>query len=401
LQRVAACCSVLQRVAACCSVLQRVAVCCSTTWRRWLSDTSGHMQCLRKCICVFVVDESWHTWMSHGTYMNESWHIWEYVMAHTSMWHAVFEIVYLCICVGWVMVHIWMSDGTYVWMSHGTYVNESWHKCMDESGHIYERLIHVWTGPTNSMTSESVRKCAMSHSYMSHVSLMHVCHDSLIHMCHDCSDADVIEFVAPQTHGFGLNVSWHIRMSESWQNMNESWHWRHRVRGITCVVALRITNTCVCGAWNASRHFRWMQHSATHTWSWHINESSTHTHMRTCTRTLTSSSLWRHSPQACARCCIPAKTPPRIPHMPPATKRKRKEKRQTKEMQHTWEETDKRDLQYVKRDLRKKTWKKTPKRGGKKVQTKRDAEYMKTKKRYDRDVEKSIQISIEETDKIF
>jgi len=99
----AVCCSALQCVvsaAGCCSMLQRVAVCCSTTWRRWLSDTNGHMQCLRKCICVFALDESWHTGMSHGTYMKQSWNIWEYVMAHTSMWHAVFEIVYLCICVG-------------------------------------------------------------------------------------------------------------------------------------------------------------------------------------------------------------------------------------------------------------------------------------------------------------
>ena len=69
------------------------------------------------------MNESWHIWMSHGTYewvmayTNESWHIW--------MSHGTYE---------WVMAH--MNESLHIWMFRDTYgwvtarMNESWHTWM-------------------------------------------------------------------------------------------------------------------------------------------------------------------------------------------------------------------------------------------------------------------------------
>jgi len=94
------------------------------------------------------MNESWHTWMSHGTHksvmtrMNESWHTWmshgthEWVMArinqswHTWISHGTHE---------WVMTR--MNKSWHTWISHGTHksvmtrMNESWHTWMSHGTH--------------------------------------------------------------------------------------------------------------------------------------------------------------------------------------------------------------------------------------------------------------------------
>jgi len=86
------------------------------------------------------MNESWHIWMSHGTYewvmvhMNESWHIWmshgtyEWVMAHTNeSWHIWMTLLRFTHDIllnesQWAKYHFtyeWPSR--HIWMSHGTF----------------------------------------------------------------------------------------------------------------------------------------------------------------------------------------------------------------------------------------------------------------------------------------
>jgi len=74
------------------------------------------------------MNESWHTWMSHGTHewvmthMKQSWHTW--------MSHGTHQSVMTHMNESW---HTWMSHGTHEWVM--THMNESWHTWMSHDTH--------------------------------------------------------------------------------------------------------------------------------------------------------------------------------------------------------------------------------------------------------------------------
>jgi len=84
----------------------------------WHDSFMCELRRSRVCERVMAhIDESWHIWMSHGTYectmahLNESWHIW---MSHgTSEW-VMAQIIYMCHdSLIWAMTHSFM-----LWLIH-------------------------------------------------------------------------------------------------------------------------------------------------------------------------------------------------------------------------------------------------------------------------------------------
>ena len=105
-------------------------------------------------VVIPSMNESWHTWMSHGTRVNESWsHATHFVIPSNTMNES-------CHTYEWVMPHMWMSHGTrvreswhtcewvmaHMWMSHGTHMNESWRTSRNTIRYNEWTMPHVWMG---------------------------------------------------------------------------------------------------------------------------------------------------------------------------------------------------------------------------------------------------------------
>jgi len=71
-----------------------------------------------------------HTWMSHGTHRNES--------CHTYEWLARMDEPHVY---GWVMLHVWTSDVTYM-NSHVTRMNESYDAKKDLHHFLFQITVH-------------------------------------------------------------------------------------------------------------------------------------------------------------------------------------------------------------------------------------------------------------------
>jgi len=162
------------------------------TYDAWVSDHAIMTHIWTFCIMTHIwtsrttlmkegvmarMNESWHTWMSHGT--------------HESVTHILHYDTYMNKSEN---THEEMSHGTHEWvMAH---MNESWHTWMSDTHyilwHTYERVVpHLW------------RKESW-HTWMSHVSwLIHVwcmmSYDSFIY------NEYIILYVCNMTH---LHV-WH------------------------------------------------------------------------------------------------------------------------------------------------------------------------------------------------
>ena len=110
------------------------------------------------------VNESWHIWMSHVTYvwhMNESWNICvTYDCHHLSMSHGTRMVSH--VTYGWVM--LLMNESSDIWMSH---VTHEW-VMLHINGSCYIRMSHVTYGWVVLLMNES------SDIWMSHLTYEYV-----------------------------------------------------------------------------------------------------------------------------------------------------------------------------------------------------------------------------------
>ena len=139
------------------------------------------------------MNESWHTWMSHGTH--------EWVMSHMN----------LCVCHTWmchvthecvmshmnVSCHTWMCHVTHTHMCHVTHVNKVYHAYRSYVTHTH-MTCHTHTVQVSVAVSSIVT--VMSHIIATHMN--ESCHTLLRHtwMSHVTHHWDTHEWVMSHTH---------------------------------------------------------------------------------------------------------------------------------------------------------------------------------------------------------
>jgi len=135
---------------------------------------------------IFRVNEPWHIWRSHGTYvwvmahMNESWHIW---MSHGTHMNDSCHAIQIIESFATLGMHIWRSNRycSYEWvMAH---MKESWHRYewlmsrnTDDCVIHMTWLIHIldeWIMSQTNVSKWAEERCGW---VMSHISISHVTH---------------------------------------------------------------------------------------------------------------------------------------------------------------------------------------------------------------------------------